>query len=557
MEATYDFANYLTSNLDFTTSPRLDTGSRVQLCEVPIPSDFDLSVPEDQQPQGAWSSGMTLSTDGIGGSADGAETTRGGPRARRRPIPNAVWERVRPVITELHQEKGLPLDRVCFVMKESHGFDAEPQMYKKRLFKWSVRKNYSYDQKMAILRGDDSGHDQGLINGKPIDRAKLRRPIQQRGRVVNLIVRSRSNIASRATNPQLDDRTSTNAVSAEHLLGGSFVQHGPHSRPEAKIERIQLQQSPESHNSELILLNAKQYFKWLCFQTSVEKQLSNSRSFRKVHNAVVVAANNLGTQQKVAFKMLNRACAAVNLLFKEQTYPLLTSLLAVLIHPNWTQHSHIRSSLLRYLAAMAALVLGTNHPVAVVMRLFSAQVVSDIIVLRLACLSADIVDQYLSATSLQSQQFKLCIIHTFTILGEYRRVEMIVDDVSRASRAFAVSSGLQFYLGRIAWQQGLLGKAEKHFKMCVEVSRVNEYCMLNVTAATCLGVVYQKLGKWKESEHYLRWAVERGLEYQGPEDIMVVNSFLLLHIVLLEQEKMDAICKLKDQYWDLCQRWEL
>ncbi|KEF51551.1 uncharacterized protein A1O9_12468 [Exophiala aquamarina CBS 119918] len=66
-------------------------------------------------------------------------------RARRRAkvIPEHVWNKHKSTIEHLYIEKELTLTEVRAEMIASHGFDASPSMYKKRLGDWKKRKYYN------------------------------------------------------------------------------------------------------------------------------------------------------------------------------------------------------------------------------------------------------------------------------------------------------------------------------------------------------------------------------------------------------------------------------
>lgn len=173
-----DTFNTLVSNpgdLPSDTPRMAGPGTCSPACNITVPN-FDFQSLSTQDVYNVASSSEEILNANNSGGVDIASG-----RKRRAPIPPAEWEKHRQIITKLYQEDGLRLEDLCSVMKTWYGFDAEPQMYKKRLSSWGVRKYYSVAQKMMILKRDAG--QRGLINGKPIERARLRRPCRHQGRL--------------------------------------------------------------------------------------------------------------------------------------------------------------------------------------------------------------------------------------------------------------------------------------------------------------------------------------------------------------------------------------
>ena len=85
--------------------------------------------------------------------------------SRSKTLPAADWERLRPIILQLYINDERQLEDVRRIVRQLYDFDATPQMYKKRLARWQIRKNYSREQKDEVLGLQDDGLQRGT-NGE-------------------------------------------------------------------------------------------------------------------------------------------------------------------------------------------------------------------------------------------------------------------------------------------------------------------------------------------------------------------------------------------------------
>ncbi|EFX05364.1 hypothetical protein CMQ_3433 [Grosmannia clavigera kw1407] len=91
---------------------------------------------------------------------------------------SADWDMHRARITELYRDRGLHLDQVIEIMAREHGFYASPRMYKTRISKWAIDKNYKAADVACMLLLKRQRAAQGkassfVLRGRRVDWAKI------------------------------------------------------------------------------------------------------------------------------------------------------------------------------------------------------------------------------------------------------------------------------------------------------------------------------------------------------------------------------------------------
>ena len=483
------------------------------------------------------------------------------PAPRTKSIPASQWERHRPTIVKLYQDRDLTLEDVQTVMREKHGFNAEIQMYKKRLARWGVRKYYSQDQKKAILKfGEDQLQD-GVVNGQPLALARVKRQVQRGGRAVRLAT------ALGTIDPDFRNQASRNTRSSA-TSRAPFMQPrevAPHRKHQlfgdtCMINNALLHESPESYNAELILLNMKQYWDWYLDQSIVLQVIDYTPALDKVISSFKPGRLQLSGTPKIAFKMLNKACDEAVTLLQQQPFQLIWQVSNEFNLGDWEGHQAVRAMLLHYLTKLAAHVYGYNHPVAFVLRLFVKQIDFRHLNSKLLQLSLEGADSGLIQEPLELYRYKLKVVEFLTTLEEFHSADALLTDIAYAAQTFE-NADMQFRVayasGKLAWHQDKHEEAEEHLLRCYDLAEDSDSLGWIALSAAFLGRFYRHVENYDTCERYYRAAVQIASAKWGADDSTTLNIFLELRDCLTQQGKTNKIEALREEYSQMHQVWEL
>ena len=484
---------------------------------------------------------------------------------RTKSIPASQWERHQATIIKLYQDRGLTLEGVQTIMKEKHGFNAEIQMYKKRLARWGIRKYYSQDQKKAILKFDVDQLQDGVVNGKPLALARVKRQVQRGGRAVRLAAPF-GTIDSDFRN-QASCNTGSSATS--RAASGHFREVAPYRKPQpsgdtSTITKFLLRQSPESYNAELILLNMKQYWDWYLDQSIALQAIDYTPALDKVISSFKPGRVQLSVTPKVAFKMLNKACDEAVTLLQQQPFQLIWQVSNEFNIGDWNGHQIVRTMLLQYLTKLSAHIYGYNHPVAFVLRLFVKQTDFRHLNSKLLQLSLEGADSGLNEKPLELYRYKLKVVEFLTALEEFHSADALLTDIAYAAQTFEqtfentdMQCRIAYASGKLASHQDKDEEAEEHLLRCYDIAEDSDSLGWIALSAAFLGRFYRHVKNHDTSERYYRAAVQIASAEWGADDSTTLNIFLELRDCLLQQGKSDKVEALREEYSRLYQHWEL
>ena len=449
--------------------------------------------------------------------------------ARTKSIPASQWERHRPTIVKLYQDRDLTLEDVQTVMKENHGFIAEVQMYKKRLARWGIRKYYSQDQKNAILKFDEDQLQDGVVNGQPLALARVKRQVQRRGRAVRLAT------ASGTIDPDFRNQASRNTRSsatsrAPYMQPSKVALHQRDQLFEdtCRISNTLLHESPESYNAELILLNMKQYWDWYLDQSIARQVISYTPALDKIISSFNSGRMQLSATPRIAFKMLNKACDEAVTLLQQQPFQLIWQVSNEFNLIDWGGHEAVRAMLLHYLTKLTAHMYGYNHPVAFVLRLFVKQIDFRHLNSKLLQLSLEGADSGLIEEPLELYRYKLKVVEFLTTLEEFHSADALLTDIAYAAQTFEnvdMQCRVAYASGKLAWHQGKHEEAEEHLLRCYDLAEDSDSLGWIALSAAFLGRFYRHVENYVTCERYYRAAIQIASAEWGADDSTTSEHF--------------------------------
>ncbi|EXJ69534.1 uncharacterized protein A1O5_07570 [Cladophialophora psammophila CBS 110553] len=337
------------------------------------------------------------------------------------------WNAHRGVITRLYRDRELPLKDVQRIMEMEYNFKATKRMYNTRLNQWNIRKNYRAEEKELLAARITQAHLQNrpvselTFKGRPVKLHRVLRHIRdpKRGKAVRqkrgLPLPTHtddddddgggggggSSSDSSASDPVRDDMlrvpssggsrgSSSTPVGSGNttssLLTPSSSQSDDDGEPFEIIQRDELQAetpapSPpifppkDKVNLELILHETRSYYLDVMGNDPVSEAIDNH--IQVVDTATTAFWSNVKSgiyflkkqSPTLAWPLLNEACVLAGDIFSQTPVLFLNSVFTVLSPVNTRVYPQVRSTLLRYLASMAAIKLKSrHHPLAVVCR---------------------------------------------------------------------------------------------------------------------------------------------------------------------------------------------
>jgi len=224
-------------------------------------------------------------------------------------------------------------------------------MYKKRLGDWKSSKYYTQDQKKKVISqlayADLKDQSTAVIklNGKPVQQQRLYRRVQRKGE--RFPIATKSNLAVRR------------AMKRYYQLHRT-----------GQIQRLVLQQSKQSQNIEHFLRCTHRYYTWYNTQTEFQREYKYSKSHAEFCIYLENALFLLETDSISAFAMLNRSCAEVTSILKQQPFLFLPDFVDLIIstETRYIVANEIIQSLLKFTVSLSIDILGISHPITECMR---------------------------------------------------------------------------------------------------------------------------------------------------------------------------------------------
>ncbi|KIW93529.1 uncharacterized protein Z519_06134 [Cladophialophora bantiana CBS 173.52] len=329
------------------------------------------------------------------------------------------WNALRGVITRLYRDLELPLKDVQRIMEMEYNFKATKRMYNTRLNQWNIRKNYRAEEKELLAARITQAHLQNrpvselTFKGRPIKLHRVLRHIrdpkrgkafrQKRGLPLPTHTDDDGGSSSDSSASDLVRDDMLRAVSSGGSRGSSSTPLGSGNTTSSLLtpsssesdddgEPFEIIQRDELHaetpapsppifppkdrvNLELILHETRSYYLDVMGNDPVSETIGNH--IHVVDTATTVFWSNVKSgiyflkkqAPTLAWPLLNEACVLAGDIFSQTPVLFLNSVFTVLSPINTRVYPQVRSTLLRYLASMAAIKLKSrHHPLAVVCR---------------------------------------------------------------------------------------------------------------------------------------------------------------------------------------------
>ncbi|KIV80413.1 hypothetical protein PV11_07913 [Exophiala sideris] len=295
-------------------------------------------------------------------------------RPTRRQAPSEVdWERIKPHLTQLYLEKNLRLKEVSATLAAEHNFHATTCMYKGRLNKWNLRKNFTKDELAAAANKAELFVTAGMrppsmqIDDRTIPMDRVKRhfgyPLRRPSIPVAVNIRRTTQICE--------------------LRGAKQTRKSFDRRGVAEISRIHFQHSPGMYEFEKTLFQVNKYYEWrltvgedyfLLQEHSVNIPNSEPAAVVDPGQLFILAENlvrgiSLGNAHLVQ-TLTKRISKLAALSFSHQHPGLLRVMLDLICHTfSDPDESYVHYSILSYLTALARRIFVESHPVRLILSL--------------------------------------------------------------------------------------------------------------------------------------------------------------------------------------------
>ncbi|KIW74284.1 hypothetical protein Z517_12224 [Fonsecaea pedrosoi CBS 271.37] len=326
------------------------------------------------------------------------------------------WLAHRAIITHLYRDRELPLKEVQRIMEREYRFKATKRMYNTRFNQWNIRKNYRAEEKDLLAARIAQAHLQNrpasqiTFDGRPVKLHRVLRHLRDPKRGVEP-VRARPKQKVHRTRFEDDDDEQQDSLTSSSSSGGDDMVRVPvrpsevsSATPAGSGNTTSLSLTPSSSqsdharhsddlavgtltptptpsppifppknqfNAELILQQTRTYYlKVMDPSTAESVPIDNNGHATAFWSNVKSGIYFLKKQcPDLAWPLLNQACALVGDDMFTTSQLFLNSVFTVLSPVNTRVYPQVRSTLLRYLAGMAAIKLQSpQHPLAVICR---------------------------------------------------------------------------------------------------------------------------------------------------------------------------------------------
>ncbi|EXJ84269.1 hypothetical protein A1O3_04936 [Capronia epimyces CBS 606.96] len=488
------------------------------------------------------------------------------PRTKRsKGPPAAQWEIHRDLIKELYRDRELKLEDVQKIMKDQHGFDATIQMYKKRLKDWNVRKNYTQEQKLEVLSTmqHQASPMSFAINGKPLKRSRLRRPVRRNGMRMALAPNLRASTPAHI-GPQLFSATSQpqqplQAQDGRGRRGDSRLD----LRSKTPLQRLQFQQSPETWKVEIILRHVKQY-------DDQELDL-NIGLLENMLGPLCSSQNLLSTDKRWAFTLLNQACAAAPEVFKAQPFMLLEQMIAVFSQTGWRGYHEVKRLVMRHFAAIAKQTHGENHPIALILKISCTDQIVDSMLPKIGQLVADVTSTKLRNLSEEWLVHQGWVAQQCLGWGDLEAAQTIISRIlvtteQRFGRQHWLYMWAMSQTGINLYLQGRREEAEQHYLAVVgEFSEQASRHKVSLQARSYIGLacISAHKGEVSRCKRYAMQALDLRLQTSSDDpaaDHALLDYLLTVKMILAEYGTSEEVEQLLVDYGyilEASKKWEL
>ncbi|KIW73770.1 hypothetical protein PV04_01863 [Phialophora macrospora] len=302
------------------------------------------------------------------------------PRRRKKAPSEAEWNRIRPAFERLYIRERQTLPRISAILAKDHNFHAAPCMYKHRISKWGLKKNFRLEELEAVA--STLGHFVQAGLNPPnaiIDNREV--PIERAKRHFKASFRCEDQLPSGGTmvRPKESFRQNCRAVCAKRTTQTKL---GLQQRSQT-VPRVLLQQSAESHLLESTLAAVNNYFAWRLSQsdeyfavpkhgdgehTVFSDEIDPTDTFLLMEDGIRAA---LAGAYQVSQSVIRRFCVQARVLLLQQHPSLLENLVYTFRNGFRGLARQIQSSISSYLAALAKRLFEHGHPVLMILKLLN------------------------------------------------------------------------------------------------------------------------------------------------------------------------------------------
>ncbi|GIJ88934.1 hypothetical protein Asppvi_007862 [Aspergillus pseudoviridinutans] len=294
-----------------------------------------------------------------------------------------------------------------------------------------------------------------------------------------------------------------------------------------------LNQSASARNTETALLQIRDYFRWHLQQSNFP--ISGDSSFTNVpsrhmdlqieKNAYDLTGVFTHAVDQLAKKvprqpwtLINTGCDMARVVFQQQEQDLIRVLFLLFTDQRWYDFPDLRLHLLRFLASTAEQVLGSSHPLTVILRLLPTY--------------NTLVD---SAEPALKLMLDMVIERSDNISSDICRYQWALSDLLRMQKNFPAA-------------------ADICQKLIRESSKANGYAHKTTRISMRrLGRIYYDLGLYNEAEKVLLEALSVGLSEHGPQQPDICDIYTCDRLGFVYLAKADYTrC---EYYWNRALNW--
>ncbi|KAK7892853.1 hypothetical protein LTR67_007090 [Exophiala xenobiotica] len=308
--------------------------------------------------------------------------------SRNRALCKEDWDQIRPHLEQYYIEERKPLKEVAKILEEKHNFRATTCMYKMRLDKWDLRKNFKLTQLAAAADIVKPFYRVGLnppkmrVDNRELPVKRVRRHFPDLLQESNPLCESRKH---RDTPKGLDLRTVPRQTHVQKIV------------PE--VPRVTFQLSPGMGLFEKTLIQVNYYYTWRSSKEDDYFLMQNQPATQSCEITYPSELYNLINSLKIAAE--HRAFHLVSKWFREilgvaprvisEQHPeLLSTLLNLCSRRSNNPVEHMMSAIFSRLTSMARKLLSERHPIFMVLQLRLQRFEMDIPFLSLLRLIHDI-----------------------------------------------------------------------------------------------------------------------------------------------------------------------
>ncbi|RDW66950.1 hypothetical protein BP5796_09699 [Coleophoma crateriformis] len=493
------------------------------------------------------------------------------------------WQAYRSTFTQLYSVEEMTLREVKKHMEERFEFYASERMFKARISKWNLNKNYKASERQKIAQLAMSHKKIGcpspkiFFHGRPVkmDRiwrhcGKLHSPESSESEQESLLAFQDTELKeTRCTcffgyHDQRCDRYSAEVqpfIIDERRIFKACIWHTQHP----------LLTTTESQFSEVILTQVNQYytsyskarltgnsfdFDELSVNTKDSQPPINPGAFRnKISKAIRMINSN---QARAGWRLLHEASEVTRTMLEARNPHTLSCLMSLASELTiFTGGYDLFGPVWSYISEMASTVLGTNHPVAVSCRAVAFVKAKSLLEEVIMRSTSDILEQNFGSNNFEVLESKIAyasVVSRIGHIGEVERLQrLLLQDVMRFKNDFHIV-GTLVSLGITLRRQGDYSGAKKALRDAVshgkETSGSRYPNQADLDAIKFLARMSEP-GEYSEIESLLKESLEICLERDtwGPNDWHTCDLLGELNTFLERGGRFEEARNLRSKYF--------